>query len=88
MENKKPDCYGDLEKVFPLNEEGLRETPVECIEKCLLKKECILKAVESDKGLEKKNEMIDSAYESGNLGFFARWSRKKSLHKNRADKKR
>ena len=34
---------------------------------------------ESHKGAGAKEEVVDRAYESGRMGFFERWSRKKYL---------
>ncbi|MDY0360583.1 MAG: hypothetical protein RBR08_03935 [Desulforegulaceae bacterium] len=78
MDNKKPKCFGDLDIVFPMSKEGYRKTPDNCIN-CSFKKECICLALDSEKGIEKKSEMIDASYESGNINFFARWAKKKSV---------
>ncbi|PIE75316.1 MAG: hypothetical protein CSA18_00430 [Deltaproteobacteria bacterium] len=87
MTEKKPSCFGDIQKVFPLNTEGLRESPEECIKDCGFNKECILKAVEEDKELGRQNEILDAAYESGNIGFFARWAKKKTLYEKKRNLK-
>lgn len=85
--NDKPQCFGDLNKVFPLNEEGIRQSPEDCIQKCSYKKECIIDALEKDSNRQREHEMVDAAYESGNINFFSRWAKKKSLS-NRNVKKR
>ncbi|CAN2049695.1 4Fe-4S Wbl-type domain-containing protein [Candidatus Magnetomoraceae bacterium gMMP-1] len=77
---KYPACFGDLEKVFPLGQDGLRTTPDFCMT-CVHKTECLRFAMtESQKGLKAKEEYVDRAYDSGLIGFWARWSRKKQLH--------
>ncbi|MCB9493963.1 MAG: hypothetical protein H6681_00805 [Desulfobacteraceae bacterium] len=88
MENKKPKCFGILDIVFPMTEEGFRKTPEDCIEKCSFKKECICAALESEKGVEKKKEMIDASYESGNISFLSRWARKKTIENQLKKNKR
>lgn len=79
-ENKKyPACFGDMDTVFPLGEDGLRHSPESCME-CPDKTECLRRAIQGGKGLKVRDEKVDRAYESGNMGFFERWSRKKNLH--------
>jgi hypothetical protein len=34
-------------------------------------------------GAKVREEMVDRAYESGVMGFFQRWSRKKQFHQRR-----
>jgi len=80
-ELKKPDCFGNLEKVFPMSDDGIRKSPGYCIRNCKFNKECINMAVNSSAGKKTKEERIDAMYESGNINFFARWARKKSLNK-------
>ncbi len=75
---KFPPCYGDLETVFPMGEDGLRNTPESCMP-CYYKTECLRKAMGQKGGISVRQEMVDRAYQSGRLGFFERWSRKKAL---------
>ena len=86
MENKKPKCFGDLDIVFPMTDEGYRKTPENCIDNCAFKKECIRSALDSEKGIEKQEEMLDASYESGNTDFFSRWARKKSIENQKKKK--
>lgn len=88
MENKKPECFGDLDIVFPMTEEGYRKTPDNCLKNCPFKKECICIALDSQKGIETKSEMIDASYESGNMNFFSRWARKKTIENLKKREKR
>ena len=78
--NDKQPCYGDLETVFPLRSDGLRVTPISCLQ-CRDKTECLRAAMSSRNGFSVREEMIDRAYRGGLMGFFQRWSQKKSLHR-------
>ena len=75
---KYPQCFGVLDSVFPMTENGLRVTPGSCIP-CPHKTECLKSAMEGPGGLEVKEEFVDRAYESGMIGFIERWSKKKGL---------
>ena len=77
-QKKFPPCYADLETVFPVGEEGLRQTPEACM-LCVYKTECLRKAMSQKGGLTVRQEMVDRAYASGAVGFLERWSRKKAL---------
>ncbi|MBU1172674.1 MAG: hypothetical protein KKD44_24200 [Proteobacteria bacterium] len=80
----KPICFGQLEKVFPKTENGLRESPERCIQACELKTECLRTALSKDpKANEVHEEKVDNAYDAGLLTFFERWSRKKQLNKQK-----
>lgn len=83
MVEKKPHCFGCIEIVFPKREDGHRKSPDKCLNDCTLNKECIVKAIDSDKNFSRQNEMIDNAYESGNINFLSRWSKKKSFEKDK-----
>jgi len=39
------------------------------------------------RGLAVQEEMIDRAYRGGVIGFFQRWSRKKTIHRQKQDEK-
>ena len=76
----KPSCFGELETVFPLRSDGLRVTPISCLQ-CLHKTECLRSAMGGTGGFSVREEMIDRAYRGGLMGFFQRWSQKKNLHR-------
>jgi len=76
----KPACFGDLNTVFPLRSDGLRVTPVTCLQ-CVHKTPCLRTAMEKRQGLNVRDEMIDRAYRGGVMGFFQRWSQKKRIHR-------
>ena len=71
-------CFGCLETVFPLQEDGLRESPEECLA-CPDKTPCLRAAISGSQKLTLTEERVDRAYKSGQMGFFQRWSKKKSL---------
>ena len=81
-----PYCFGKLENVFPMGEDGLRHTPESCMP-CLYKTECLRKAMQKPEGLQVREEKVDRAYASGMIGFVERWSQKKSLYNRRKEKK-
>lgn len=78
--NKRPECYGNLDTVFPLREDGFRVSPIECLQ-CIHKTECLRKALGDAAGYSVREEMIDRAYRGGVIGFFQRWSQKKTIHR-------
>ena len=46
QENQKdyiPDCFGILDKVFPMTDMGLRQTPNSCYDRCsvIMKTKCL-----------------------------------------------
>lgn len=84
-QKKFPPCFADLESVFPMGDEGLRETPESCMP-CYYKTECLRKAMAGKGGIAVRQEMVDRAYDSGRVGFFERWSRKKALSAQKRNK--
>jgi len=78
----RPECFGDLKTVFPRSAEGLRMTPESCL-LCVHKTTCLRSAMGGDDGLSVREEMIDRAYRGGMIGFFQRWSQKKSIQRMR-----
>lgn len=76
----RPDCFGDINTVFPLKANGFRTTPESCMQ-CDDKTACLRKALTSRTGVAVREEMVDRAYRGGIMGFFQRWSQKKSLHR-------
>ena len=77
-EKKYPKCFGELEKVFPKTQDGLRSTPEACLE-CLHKTACLRSAMEGAGGVKVREEIVDRAYDSGMMSFAERWSKKKEL---------
>lgn len=79
-QKNKPECFGDLEAVFPKQSNGLRATPSHCLE-CVEKTACLRSAMGQKKGLVVREEMIERAYRGGVIGFAQRWSRKKIIQR-------
>ncbi|CAB5092467.1 hypothetical protein D3OALGA1CA_998 [Olavius algarvensis associated proteobacterium Delta 3] len=75
-----PDCFGDLETVFPMGRNKLRNSPIAC-RACVFKTECLRDAMKGGDGLKVREEAVDRAYSSGRMTFFERWSKKKTLHR-------
>jgi hypothetical protein len=80
--SERPECYGNLDVVFPLRSDGLRVTPISCLQ-CVHKTQCLRTAMGRKQGLTVREEMIERAYRGGMMGFFQRWSQKKSLHRQK-----
>ena len=76
--NKYPSCFGMIDRVFPIGENGLRSSPETCLE-CICKTECLRSAMAGSDGLTVHEELVDRAYDSGMIGFLGRWSKKKDL---------
>ncbi len=76
-----PDCFGDLEKVFPMGEKGLRETPDDCFFHCPVKTRCLQRAMATKGGAQVEEEIIERSTKAGAMNFFERWSRKKQVHR-------
>ena len=83
-EKKKrlPDCFAQLETVFPMGEDGLRNTPETCLA-CPQKTECPPTAIPGIDGLKVREQQIDTAYNSGIIGFHERWSKKKAIERQK-----
>ena len=77
---EKKDCYGVLDKVFPVGKEGLREIVRACFQ-CPDRISCLKAALKTEEGLEMRSRNIDRAATSGMIGRLRRWSQKKELHR-------
>ncbi|MCK5310579.1 MAG: hypothetical protein KAJ62_00620 [Desulfobacteraceae bacterium] len=82
-QNNKPDCYGELNKVFPMTETGLRETPHYCRYDCHYKTGCLKNALATSKGRRVEEELLERGSKAGTIGFFERWSRRKQLNRRK-----
>lgn len=81
QENKNPECFGILEKVFPMTDKGLRQTPDDCFYQCPVKTKCLQHAMATKDGVKVEEEIIERGTRSGAMNFFERWSRKKQVHR-------
>jgi len=80
--NKTLDCFGKLEIVFPLGDDGLRHSPAPCLE-CPHKTECLRTGLSGKAGLTVHEEHVDRSYDSGMISFVERWSRKKAIDREK-----
>lgn len=78
-----PDCFGNLDKVFPMGSRGLRETPDDCMYLCAHKTPCLRKAMAGARGIPVREKMVERDEKAGVAGFFERWSKKKRLHREK-----
>ncbi len=78
MNDQRPECFGDLDTVFPLRADGLRASPTRCL-CCAHKTPCLKTAMQSKAAVAVKSEKLERAYSAGLIGFFERWSRRKAL---------
>ncbi len=85
-EQEVPECFGNLEKVFPMGEKGLRQTPDDCFFHCPVKTRCLRQAIGSKEGTKVEEEIVERSDKVGALNFFERWSRKKQIHKRKNEK--
>lgn len=80
-EDQVPDCFGQLEKVFPMTDSGLRQTPDDCFYQCPVKTRCLQRALSDKNGAQVEEEIIERGSKAGVINFFERWSRKKQIHR-------
>lgn len=81
-DNKTLDCFGNLEIVFPLGDDGLRHTPAPCFQ-CPYKTECLRTGLRGKAGLKVHEEHVDRSYDSGMISFVERWSKKKAIDREK-----
>jgi hypothetical protein len=74
----KKDCFAILDKVFPKQDQGLREVPPGCFE-CPDRISCLREAMKTKEGLEMRAQLLIRAEKRGLIGRFQRWSQKKHL---------
>ncbi len=76
----KKDCFGILNKVFPMGEDGLRYVPNSCFE-CLDRVECLKQALNTPDGIEMREELLSRTEQGGIIGWIRRWSQLKELNR-------
>jgi hypothetical protein len=75
--SQRPDCFGDLERVFPPGDEGFREVSAGCWD-CRVRVECLRAAAMTKEGgatLAEEKALREDP--EGVAGFLRRWSRRK-----------
>ena len=80
MTKTQKDCFGILEKVFPMGEDGLREIVPACFD-CPDRKECLQAALNTEQGLVFRSEIIERFPPVGLIGRLKRWSERKDLNR-------
>ena len=83
----KKDCFGILDKVFPMGSEGLREIADEC-RPCQEKVLCLKQAVSTREGIQMRESVLDRAAMGGLVGRLSRWSQKKELNRLKKQEKK
>jgi hypothetical protein len=78
MIESQKDCYGVLDRIFPVGKEGLREIVSECFN-CPYRKSCLQAALKTKEGLILRSEVLDRVPATGLSGKLRRWSEKKQL---------
>ena len=78
MAESKKNCFGILDRVFPMGKEGLRKIVPGCFD-CPHKKACLQAALGSKEGLAFRGEILDRTPAGGMAGRIKRWSDKKQL---------
>ena len=86
MIQSRKDCFGILDNVFPMGNEGFREIVPECF-KCSERKECLQAALQTEQGFELRSEALDRSSSGGLMGSLKRWSDKKALSKRQKGQK-
>jgi len=81
-DRKPPVCFGEMDVVFPLGDDGLRHSPDTCMA-CEHRTECLKAAMKKSGGLRVQEERVHRAYTSGMIGFWRRWSKTKYLRQQR-----
>ncbi len=78
MTQSHKDCFGILDKVFPLGKEGLREIVPACFD-CPQRKECLQAALQTEEGFELRSQVLERSSARGIVGRLRRWSEKKEM---------
>lgn len=83
---KRPDCFGILDRVFPVGDSGIREVTQKCME-CPYRIECLRSALDTEEGIKMREEIMERVPVSSVGDWIKRWSEKKMLSKLKEEKK-
>lgn len=83
---EKKDCFGILDRVFPVTDRGLREIVPECFE-CGDRLSCLKEALATKEGIEMREDILKRAPADGLMGRIKRWSEKKELSRMAEEEK-
>jgi hypothetical protein len=86
MAHKQSLCFGNLEQVFPMTPDGLRHSPEGCLA-CEVKTSCLKTALTGENQMLMAAEKLDRGYQSGDISFLQRWSRKKLFYHQSREKR-
>ena len=86
MSEANKNCFGILDKVFPMGDRGLREVAPACFE-CHERVTCLRAALATEEGLELQSDNLERASAGGFMGRLQRWSRKKTLSRLKEQEK-
>ena len=75
---EKKECFGMLNRVFPVSDRGYREVTPECFQ-CPERVSCLKQALTTKEGIEMRAQILDQAPVHGFMGRIKRWSQKKEL---------
>jgi len=78
MTHLHKECFGILDKVFPMGREGLREIVPACFD-CPDRRACLQAALQTEEGFELRSQALDRSSANGLVGRVRRWSEKKEL---------
>lgn len=78
MIRHQKDCFGILDKIFPMGDQGLREIVPACFD-CPDRMGCLKASLNTVEGLEFKNGIMDRLPARGLINRLKRWSDKKEL---------
>ena len=76
----KKDCFGILDKVFPLSDKGLREIVPKCFD-CSDRIRCLEAALKSKEGIEMRAGILERIPAHGLVDKIRKWSQKKVLNR-------
>ena len=75
---KEKNCFGVLDRVFPVGKEGLREVPQDCFQ-CEDRLPCLKKAIDTKEGVKMRSDNLEKIPHEGIMRKVKRWSQKKEL---------
>ena len=74
----RKECFGILDRVFPMGDKGLREIVPSCFD-CHDRVACLKAALTTKEGLTFRGEILERSSAKGLGGRLRRWSEKKQL---------
>ncbi|GEM_PF-351164 len=77
---ERPPCFGKLDEVFPVGNEGIREVRERCI-RCDYRIQCLKEALNTEEGIRFQEEILKRTPAKTISDWIRRWSEKKLLSK-------